>query len=92
MTSPRFRSLGEWALVGGAFAALVAVVAVWLALDQRPPEWDHANHLERVVVAASAVNDLGDPQAAALIPAGILAWADEDIERARFHLTEALRR
>jgi hypothetical protein len=55
VTSPRFRSLGEWALVGGAFAALVAVVAVWLALDQRPPEWDHANHLERVVACAKDI-------------------------------------
>ena len=55
MTSPRFRSLGEGALVGGAFAALVAVVAVWLALDQRPPEWDHANHLERVVACAKDI-------------------------------------
>jgi hypothetical protein len=46
------------ALVGGAretalvFAVLVAVVAVWLALDRRPPEWDHADHLERVVACA----------------------------------------
>jgi hypothetical protein len=38
--------------VGAAFAALVAVAAVWLAWDRRPPEWDHANHLERVVVCA----------------------------------------
>ena len=53
---------------------------------------DGRAQIERVVVAASAVNDLGDPQAAALIPAGILAWADGDFERARFHLTEALRR
>ncbi len=55
MTSPRFRSLGEWALVGGAFAALVAVVAVWLALDQRPPEWAHAHPLERVVACAKDI-------------------------------------
>ncbi|MBI2158865.1 MAG: glycosyltransferase family 39 protein [Candidatus Rokubacteria bacterium] len=52
MTSPRFRPLGEWALVGAVFAVLVAVAAVWLAQDQRPPEWDHANHLERVVACA----------------------------------------
>src|SRR5207248_8550337 len=26
--------------------------AVWLAIDRRPPEWDHANHLERVVHCA----------------------------------------
>src|SRR5260370_6217221 len=40
------------ALVAAAFAALVAVAAVWLAWDRRPPEWDHANHLERAVVCA----------------------------------------
>lgn len=38
--------------MGAAFAALVAVAAVWLALDRRPPEWDHANHLERAVACA----------------------------------------
>src|SRR5207247_517472 len=31
---------------------VVAVTAVWLALDRRPPEWDHANHLERAVLCA----------------------------------------
>lgn len=46
------RSLAEWVLVGAVFAALVAVAAVWLALDRRPPEWDHANHLERAVGCA----------------------------------------
>ncbi|MGH7275667.1 MAG: LmeA family phospholipid-binding protein [Candidatus Rokuibacteriota bacterium] len=46
------RSLAEWVLVGAVFAALVAVAAVWLALDRRPPEWDHANHLERAVACA----------------------------------------
>ena len=28
---------------------LAAVTAAWLAIDRRPPEWDHANHLERAV-------------------------------------------
>lgn len=55
MTPDRSRRLTEWALVGAAFAALVAVVAVWLALDQRPPEWDHANHLERAVACAGDI-------------------------------------
>lgn len=49
--SPRER-LREWAAVGGAFLALALVGTVWLAADRRPPEWDHANHLERVVVCA----------------------------------------
>jgi Dolichyl-phosphate-mannose-protein mannosyltransferase len=42
----------EWALVAAAWVLIVAVTAVWLALDRRPPEWDHANHLERVVTCA----------------------------------------
>jgi len=42
----------ERAAVAGAFAAIVAVVGVWLALDRRPPEWDHANHLQRAVECA----------------------------------------
>ena len=39
----------EWALLGGAFLALVLVAGVWLALDRTPPEWDHANHLQRAL-------------------------------------------
>jgi len=42
----------EGAQVGAILAALVALAAVWLALDRRPPEWDHANHLERAVICA----------------------------------------
>src|SRR5204862_3949612 len=42
----------EGAQVGVILAALVALVVVWLALDRRPPEWDHANHLERAVICA----------------------------------------
>jgi 4-amino-4-deoxy-L-arabinose transferase-like glycosyltransferase len=46
----------DWALVGGAWLALVLVLSVWLAMDRRPPEWDYANHLERAVRCAQ---DLG---------------------------------
>ena len=42
----------EWALVGAAWLAIALCVAVWLAIDNRPPEWDHANHLQRVVACA----------------------------------------
>jgi dolichyl-phosphate-mannose-protein mannosyltransferase/DUF2993 family protein len=40
------------ALLAGAFAMLAVVAAVWLAIDRRPAEWDHANHLERAVLCA----------------------------------------
>jgi hypothetical protein len=42
----------DWALVAGAWLAIALVAAVWLAIDRRPPEWDHANHLERAVACA----------------------------------------
>ncbi len=29
--------------------AVSATAVVWMAIDRRPPEWDHANHLERAV-------------------------------------------
>ena len=52
MSETRSGSAREWAIVGGVYLALVLIVAVWLAIDRRPPEWDHANHLERVVHCA----------------------------------------
>jgi 4-amino-4-deoxy-L-arabinose transferase-like glycosyltransferase len=42
----------EWALVGAAWLVIAVCVAVWLTIDRRPPEWDYANHLERVVTCA----------------------------------------
>lgn len=42
----------EWAVVAGGFAVVALVAAVWLTLDRRPPEWDHANHLEHAVHCA----------------------------------------
>jgi 4-amino-4-deoxy-L-arabinose transferase-like glycosyltransferase len=34
----------------GLLVGLAAVMVAWLWIDRRPPEWDHANHLERAVV------------------------------------------
>ncbi len=39
--------LRSWLLLTLLFAMLCAVTAVWVSIDRRPPEWDHANHLER---------------------------------------------
>ena len=39
-------------LVAVAFGALALVAVVWLVIDRHPPEWDHANHLERAVLCA----------------------------------------
>src|SRR5262245_15391855 len=43
---------GEWLAVSVAFVILAVVAGVWLAIDRRPPEWDHANHPERAVQCA----------------------------------------
>ena len=51
MRAPAWRGR-EAILAAAVFTTLVAVAAVWLALDRRPPEWDHANHLERAVTCA----------------------------------------
>jgi len=40
----------EWALVTATFAVLASVAFAWHAIDRHPPEWDHANHLERAVL------------------------------------------
>ncbi|MBI4592619.1 MAG: glycosyltransferase family 39 protein, partial [Candidatus Rokubacteria bacterium] len=47
--------------MAGTFGLVVLAVAVWLAVDRRPPEWDHANHLERSVLCARDLvqRDLG---------------------------------
>jgi hypothetical protein len=42
-------SLKDWLLLAALFGTLSLVVAVWVTLDRRPPEWDYANHLERAV-------------------------------------------
>jgi len=44
----------DWLLVGGAGLALVLVLSVWQMLDRRPPAWDSARQLERVVPCADA--------------------------------------
>ncbi|MBI4241990.1 MAG: glycosyltransferase family 39 protein [Candidatus Rokubacteria bacterium] len=41
--------LRSWLLLAGLVGGLLLVVGIWLALDRRPPVWDHANHLERAI-------------------------------------------
>jgi hypothetical protein len=52
------------ALVALAFVALAAVALTWFAIDRHPPEWDHANHLER---AALCARDLSTGDTTAII-------------------------
>src|SRR6266568_3968669 len=35
--------------LAGLLLGVCAATSVWLVIDRRPPEWDHANHLERAV-------------------------------------------
>jgi dolichyl-phosphate-mannose-protein mannosyltransferase/DUF2993 family protein len=39
----------DWAILTGVWLALAIIAGVWTAIDRRPPEWDHANHLERAL-------------------------------------------
>src|SRR5215468_3216861 len=48
-------------------AGLAAVVAVWVAVDRRPPEWDHANHLERALECHRILAEPGHDRVAEII-------------------------
>ena len=41
----------------GLLAGLAVVMAIWLSIDRRPPEWDHANHLERAVLCQRSLGE-----------------------------------
>ncbi|OGL21248.1 MAG: hypothetical protein A3K12_14150 [Candidatus Rokubacteria bacterium RIFCSPLOWO2_12_FULL_71_19] len=46
---------------------LAAVTAAWVMLDRRPPEWDHANHLERAVACHRILAEPGRDRAGEII-------------------------
>ena len=52
----------ELGIVALGWAVIVLIAAVWLTLDRRPPEWDHANHLERAVLCTRDIR-AGDVRA-----------------------------
>ena len=41
--------------MAGTFLIVALAAEAWLLVDSRPPEWDHANHLERVVHCAKSL-------------------------------------
>jgi hypothetical protein len=49
------RERREWLLIAGGFGAIALAAGLWLAVDRRPPAWDHANHLERAVLCAQDI-------------------------------------
>jgi len=52
----------ELGMVALGWVALALVAVVWLAIDRRPPEWDHANHLERAMLCTRDIR-AGDVRA-----------------------------
>ena len=45
--------------LAGLLLGLAAVMVVWLGIDRRPPEWDHANHLERALTCHRSLTASG---------------------------------
>ncbi len=59
--------------LAGLLVGLAAVMVVWLGIDRRPPEWDHANHLERAVACHRS------------LPASGSDWLQEIIAESSFY-------
>ena len=49
----------SWLLLAVLLLALSAVIAVWLSIDRRPQQWDHANHLKRAVDCYRTLSEPG---------------------------------
>jgi hypothetical protein len=45
--------------LAGLLIGLAAIMVVWVGIDRRPPEWDHANHLERAVACHRSLRESG---------------------------------
>ena len=59
--------------LAGLLIGLAAIMVVWLGIDRRPPEWDHANHLERAVACHRSLAESGD------------GWLQEIISESSFY-------
>jgi hypothetical protein len=44
-----------WLALFALWALLGIVMTIWVTVDRRPPEWDHANHLERALACFRTV-------------------------------------
>ncbi|HEU4440380.1 MAG TPA: LmeA family phospholipid-binding protein [Methylomirabilota bacterium] len=58
MSRPASRAR-SWLLLAVLLLALSAVIAVWLSIDRRPQQWDHANHLKRAVDCYRTLSEPG---------------------------------
>jgi hypothetical protein len=43
--------------LAGLLIGQAAIMTVWLGIDRRPPEWDHANHLERAIACHRSLGE-----------------------------------
>ena len=48
-----------WLLLTALLAGLGVVITIWLSIDRRPAEWDHANHLKRAVDCYRTLSEPG---------------------------------
>jgi dolichyl-phosphate-mannose-protein mannosyltransferase/DUF2993 family protein/glycosyl transferase family 22 (putative mannosyltransferase) len=48
-----------WLLLAALLGGLSVVLTIWLSIDRRPPEWDHANHLKRAVDCYRTLSEPG---------------------------------
>jgi 4-amino-4-deoxy-L-arabinose transferase-like glycosyltransferase len=48
-----------WLLLAALLVALGIVITIWLSIDRRPAEWDHANHLKRAVDCYRTLSEPG---------------------------------
>ncbi len=46
-------------MLGALFAVLAVIAAIWVGIDRRPPESDHANHLERALKCYRSLSEGG---------------------------------
>jgi hypothetical protein len=59
--------------LAGLLLGLAAVMVAWLAVDRRPPEWDHASHLGRALFCHRSVAAAGED------------WLEEIITQSSFY-------
>jgi hypothetical protein len=69
----RFRK--EWIPLAALLAAEVALGALWLARDRRPPVWDAASHAMRAAKSHHALARTSPPVRGDRVPPAALAWA-----------------
>jgi Dolichyl-phosphate-mannose-protein mannosyltransferase/LmeA-like phospholipid-binding len=56
-----------WLPLAALIAALAAVIAAWVSIDRRPPEFDYANHLERALHCHRILADGGADRVRAIL-------------------------